>query len=126
MSAKGQKRTSPASFDYLVSGSEQRRRHIEAEHPGGPGIDGQLELVRLHDRQVRRLGALEDAAGIDADLTKRILDAGSVAYQPTGFDIVAQRICRGEPVERGSPPVVKTIGIVVVAAFATRLAGVLV
>jgi hypothetical protein len=33
-------------------------------------------------------------------LTERILDVGSVAYQPTGFDIVAQRICRGEPVER--------------------------
>jgi hypothetical protein len=74
--------------------------HVEAEHPGGPGVDDQLELVRLHDQQVRRLGALEDATGIDADLTKCIRNVGSVAHQPTGFGIVAQRICRGEPVER--------------------------
>ena len=45
------------------------RRHVEAEHPGGLVVDDQLELGRLHDRQVRGLGALEDAAGIDADLT---------------------------------------------------------
>ena len=32
-------------------------------------VDDQLELARLHDRQVRRLRALEDAADIDADLT---------------------------------------------------------
>ena len=45
---------------------------VEAEHPGGLGVDDQLELGRLHDRQVRGLGALEDATGIDADLTIRI------------------------------------------------------
>ena len=44
-------------------------RHVEAEHPGGLGVDDQFELGRLHDRQVRRLCALEDAADIDADLT---------------------------------------------------------
>ena len=60
------------SFDHLVGGREQRRRHGEAEHPGGLEVDDQLELGRLHDRQVRRLRALEDAAGIDADLTIRI------------------------------------------------------
>ena len=55
---------------------EQRRRHVEAEHPGGLGVDDQLELGRLHDRQVGRLRALENATGIDADLTKRV---GNVA-----------------------------------------------
>ena len=57
---------------YSITSSatdKQRLRHGEAEHPGGPGVDDQLELGRLHDRQVRRLGTLEDAAGIDADLT---------------------------------------------------------
>src|SRR6266516_4480762 len=49
------------SFDHLVGGSEQRRRHVEAEHPGGLGVDDQLELAQLFDRQVRRLCALEDA-----------------------------------------------------------------
>jgi hypothetical protein len=36
-----------------------------------------LELARLHDRQVRGLGALEDTSGIDADLTIRIQNVGS-------------------------------------------------
>jgi hypothetical protein len=39
-----------------------------AEHPGRHVIDDQLELARLHDRQVRRLRAFENATGIDADL----------------------------------------------------------
>src|SRR3546814_4323325 len=44
-----------------------------------------LELARLRDREVRRLCALEDAAGIDADLTPRIRNVASVAHQPTDF-----------------------------------------
>jgi hypothetical protein len=34
---------------------------------------------RYHDRQIRRLGALEDAAGIDASLTKRIRQTRALA-----------------------------------------------
>ena len=58
-----------ASFDHLVGGDEQRRRHGEAEHLGGLAIDDELELGRLHDRQVGGLRALEDAASVGADLT---------------------------------------------------------
>src|SRR6516164_306098 len=87
-------------FDYLIGAREQHRGHVEAEHPGGPGVDDQLELVRLHDRQVRRLGTLEDAAGIDANLTESILDVGSVTHQPTGFGILTHRIYRGNRVAR--------------------------
>jgi hypothetical protein len=50
---------SGCSFDHLIGSRKQRRRHAEAEHPGGPGVEHQLELARLHDRQVRGLGALE-------------------------------------------------------------------
>ena len=41
---------------------------FEAERPGGLEVDDQLELGRLHDRQVRRLFTLENATGIDARL----------------------------------------------------------
>jgi hypothetical protein len=76
------------------------RRHGEAEHPGGLEIDDELELARLHDRQVRRLGALEDAASIGADLTKRFRNVRSVAHQSTGFGKVTIRICCGDSVVR--------------------------
>ena len=52
-------------------------------------------LLGLHDRQVRRLLALEDTAGIDADLTIRVRNAGSVAHQPAGFGIFTRRIVAG-------------------------------
>src|ERR1700704_6556103 len=42
-------------FDHLVGGHEELVRHVEAERPGGLSVDDQLELARLHDRQVRRL-----------------------------------------------------------------------
>jgi hypothetical protein len=44
------------TFDHLVGDGQQRRRHSEAEHRGGLGIDDKLELGRLHDRQVRGIG----------------------------------------------------------------------
>ena len=58
-----------ASFDHLVGGREQLVGHRQAEHPGGLGVDYELELGCLFDRQVSRFGALEDAAGIEPKLT---------------------------------------------------------
>ena len=43
-SESGQQRTPARLFDHLVGGREQRRRHREAEHPGGLGVDDQLEF----------------------------------------------------------------------------------
>src|SRR5262249_46928482 len=80
------------SLDHLVGGREQFVRHGEAEHPGGRGVDDELELARLHDRQIRRLRALEDATGIDPNLTKPIDNVRSVAHQPTDFRVIAHRV----------------------------------
>src|SRR5262249_49266314 len=76
------------SFDHLVGDGEKRRWNRDAKHPRGLGVDDQLELRRLHDRQVRRLCALEDAADIAADLASRVVRVASVAHQPPNFGVV--------------------------------------
>ena len=75
MSALGQKRTHAVQqlrllFDHLVGTAEQRRRNGETEHSRGLQIDDQLKLVRFDNWQLRRLGALKDAANIATGLTK--------------------------------------------------------
>src|SRR5215831_2838864 len=88
------------SLDHLVGGNEQLVRYREAEHPGSRGIDDQFELARLPNWQVRGLGPLEDAAGIDTGLTPCILNVGTVAHQPAHFGNFTRRICRGNRVAR--------------------------
>src|SRR5215831_8289525 len=88
------------SFDYLVGHSEELVWDSEAEYACGLCVDDQLQLARLHDRQIRRLRALEDAAGIDADLTKCIRRVASIADKPANFSEVAVCKCRGDRVAR--------------------------
>src|SRR5262249_31518780 len=59
--------------------------YAEAEESRGLGIDDQLELDRLRHREVRRLGALEDAADIRADLPERIVKVWPVAHEAADF-----------------------------------------
>jgi hypothetical protein len=40
--------------DHLVGDGDKRRWYHQAEHPGGFGVDRQLELRGLHDRQGRQ------------------------------------------------------------------------
>jgi hypothetical protein len=56
-------------------------------------------VATLHDRQIRRLRALEDATGVDPNLTKPTDNIRSVAHQPTDFRVIAHRVDRREPVE---------------------------
>ena len=63
-------------------------------------VDDELEFGRLQHRQVGRLGALEDVAGIDADLMKHIREVGAVAHQAAGRDNVAVLIGSRKSVAR--------------------------
>jgi hypothetical protein len=73
-------------FDHLVGARDQRRRHVEAERPGGLEVDNQLELGRLHDRQFRRSRPFENSASTATGETPRVRDAGTVTDQAAASD----------------------------------------
>jgi hypothetical protein len=108
---------SRVSFNHLLGAREQRRRHSEPKRAGGRKIDDELEPGRLHRRQVGRLGALEKAGGIDADLLKDVREARSIAHQTAGLREFAHVIDA-----TGSSVALNTIGIVALAAFAASAA----
>src|SRR5207248_9640560 len=82
------------SLDHLVRAGEDRERHGEAERLGGLEIDHQLEFGGLFDRQIGRLGALEDLSGVSADYAKGGSKARSIADQATGHGELTKLIDR--------------------------------
>src|SRR3984893_5062920 len=85
-------------FDHLVGEREQLVRNLEPERLGGLEIDDQLELGRLQDGQVGRPRALENPAGIDADLAILVPITDSVAHQAAGCGELAILEDRGHRV----------------------------
>ena len=90
----GSRRT---SLDHLVGDCEHARWDVQAERFGGLEVDHQLELGRSNDRQVGGLLALENAAGVDADLAIGIGKARSIADQTTSRRVLAILIDRRHP-----------------------------
>src|SRR4029077_11672930 len=70
-------------------------RNVDVERLGGFHIDGHLKFGRLHNRQIGTLLTFENTGGINAGLTVCIGNAGRVAHQTAGSDIIAQVIDRG-------------------------------
>src|SRR5262245_61534760 len=98
MSALGQKRTLSDLFDHLVGAILYRLRHSNAECLGGLDVDIQLDLGGLLDRQVSRLIAFQNPAGVDAGRTKRVRKTGSVAHEAAGRCELARLVDRGHGV----------------------------
>ena len=73
-------------LDHLVGERQQLVRNLEFERLGGSQIDRQLEFGGLHDRQLGRLGAIEDAPGVQTQLVTVLGPAGAVAHQSAGGD----------------------------------------
>jgi hypothetical protein len=63
----------------------QGRRHGEAEYLAVSALMTSSNLLACTTGKVRRFGALEDAAGIDADLTIHVRKVRSVAHEPADF-----------------------------------------
>jgi len=68
-------------LDHLVSDGEHVRRNPESERRRRLEIEHELELGWLKHREVARLGAIEDAARIDAGLVIAIRKVSTVAHE---------------------------------------------
>ena len=70
-------------FDHLIGQRKHRWRNLETKDLGGLEIDDKFEFGRLHDRQIGRLFASEDFAGINTALMDSLDKACAVAQQTT-------------------------------------------
>src|SRR5262245_60492273 len=85
-------RTLATLFDHLIGDLLKMQWHVNTKCPGGFEIDDQFEFSRLLYRQISRLFALENLAGINAHLTVYVGKSRSVAHQSTRNDEVADLI----------------------------------
>jgi len=70
-----------ASFDHRVRGGDGTWRDYKAERPGGPEIDGHLELSCTRDWHFGRFGPVENLADVGARLMIGAGDARTVTDQ---------------------------------------------
>src|SRR5215469_1648504 len=68
-------------FNHLVGASEERLGDRNAKGVGGLEVDDQLELRRLLDGKVGRLGALKDLVDITSGATERAAQILAVAHK---------------------------------------------
>src|ERR1700730_2126648 len=88
-------------LDHLVGDGEHTWRNSDAERFRRLEVDRQLELGRLQHRQIGGLLALENAAGVDADLAMRVHNTSPVAHQSTARDELTPMIDRRNRMTRG-------------------------
>ncbi len=81
MSASCHQRRSGALFDHIISLSEQRGRHGEAERIRGLAIDDEFELRRLLDREISRFGALKNLVHVRSGAPEEVGETRAVGHQ---------------------------------------------
>src|ERR1700730_16109645 len=84
---RAMRRHAAASFDDLIGSQREARGNVYTGRFCGLEIDDQLKVGRLLDRQIRRLGALENLPDIDADPTiseVRLCSACLAAWESHG------------------------------------------
>src|SRR5215469_6386497 len=79
----------PALFDDLVGAGEDGRRDRQTKRLRGLEIDQKLKRRRLLNRQIGRLGAVENFSDVDADPVKDSREAGAIADQTAGPGVCA-------------------------------------
>jgi hypothetical protein len=76
----------------IVGAAEKRDWDGETERLGGLEIDDEVDLSDLLHWEVRRLLALEDTAGVNADLTVRFVKTASVTHETASINVLAKSI----------------------------------
>ena len=71
LSSAGKFHRGPSSFDHLVGAADQRQRNGEAERLSSLQVDDKLDFGGLLDRQIGRLLAFENLAGVATGQTVR-------------------------------------------------------
>src|SRR5262252_1991729 len=87
--------------DHLVGEDVELRRDRHSERVGGLAIDHQVEFRRLLDRQVARLGALDNLVDERCGAAEEIGEVLAVAHQPAGLHVVTLREHRRQTVGEG-------------------------
>src|SRR3954451_8589905 len=83
-----------ALFDHLIGTTEERPRYDQPKRVRGLQIDYQLELGRLLDRQIGRLGPAQDLVDVVAGSPQPVRRAWAVGHQPTGLNVLSKAVHR--------------------------------
>jgi hypothetical protein len=87
-----------ALLDHLVGELLEMQWHLKAKRFGGLEVDHHFELGRQLHRQLRRLGALENAIDVGSRLPKPVVRIHPVRHQATVPGKEAERIYGGQVV----------------------------
>src|SRR4029450_5270885 len=91
----------PFSLEHFIRPVQHRLRDRQAYLLGSFQIDQQLKLRRLLDRQIDRLGALENFVHVDGSAPEQVSVAGGIRHQAPGFYVVSCLVHRRQSVLYG-------------------------